>query len=127
MTQHFPTRQLRFFLTAPSPCPYLPGRYERKVFAHLPLADGPAVLTLLEMVTTALVARGLNPDTSSWDAWRNEDGRWTVQLAWTAGRSDNVAHFRFVPGVHGGTVTAELTGERLTPFELTRASYGDAA
>ena len=43
MTQHFPTRQLRFFLTAPSPCPYLPGRFERKVFAHLPLADGPSV------------------------------------------------------------------------------------
>ncbi|MGH6992158.1 MAG: arginyltransferase, partial [Caulobacteraceae bacterium] len=25
MTRHFPTRRLRFFLTAPSPCPYLPG------------------------------------------------------------------------------------------------------
>lgn len=43
MTQHFPTRQLRFFLTAPSPCPYLPDRFERKVFAHLPLSDGPSV------------------------------------------------------------------------------------
>ena len=43
MTQHFPTRQLRFFLTAPSPCPYLPGREERKVFAHLPLLDGASV------------------------------------------------------------------------------------
>jgi leucyl-tRNA---protein transferase len=43
VTQHFPTRQLRFFLTAPSPCPYLPGRQERKVFAHLPLTDGPQV------------------------------------------------------------------------------------
>ena len=43
MTQHFPTRQLRFFLTAPSPCPYLPGREERKVFAHLPLLDGAIV------------------------------------------------------------------------------------
>jgi arginine-tRNA-protein transferase len=40
VTQHFPTRQLRFFLTAPAPCPYLPGREERKVFAHLPLLDG---------------------------------------------------------------------------------------
>ena len=29
--------------------------------------------------------------------------------------------------LNGGTITAELTGERLTPFELTRASYGDAA
>ncbi len=43
MTQHFPTRQLRFFLTAPSPCPYLPGREERKVFAHLPMLDGASV------------------------------------------------------------------------------------
>ncbi|MDO1558724.1 arginyltransferase [Brevundimonas sp. 2R-24] len=40
MTQHFPTRQLRFFLTAPTPCPYLPGKEERKVFTHLPLTDG---------------------------------------------------------------------------------------
>ena len=66
--------------------------------AHPVLADGPAVLTLLETVTAALVARGLNPDETHWDAWRNEDGRWTVQLAWKAGRSDNVAHFRFTPG-----------------------------
>ena len=65
--------------------------------AHPVLADGPAVLTLLETVTTALVARGLDPDAIDWDAWRNEDGRWTVQLAWKAGRSDNVAHFRFTP------------------------------
>ena len=74
--------------------------------AHPVLGDGPAVLTLLETVTSALVARGLNPDTTTWDAWRNEDGRWTVQLAWKAGRSDNVAHFRFTPGAHGGTATA---------------------
>ncbi len=74
--------------------------------AHPVLADGPAVLTLLESVTAALVNRGLNPDDTAWDSWRNEDGRWTVQLAWKAGRSDNVAHFRFVPGAHGGTVTA---------------------
>lgn len=43
MTQHVPSRQLRFFLTAPSPCPYLPGKEERKVFAHLPLLDGALV------------------------------------------------------------------------------------
>lgn len=74
--------------------------------AHPVLADGPAVLTLLEMVTTALVARGLDPDAAAWDAWRNEDSRWTVQLTWKAGRSDIQAHFRFTPGAHGGTVTA---------------------
>ena len=74
--------------------------------AHPVLADGPSVLTLLETVTTALVARGLNPDATDWDAWRNEDGRWTVQMGWKAGLSDNVAHFRFAPGAHGGTITA---------------------
>jgi hypothetical protein len=74
--------------------------------AHPMLADGPAVLTLLETVSAALVARGLEPDRLSWDAWRNEDSRWTVQLAWKVGRSDNIAHFSFAPGAHGGTVTA---------------------
>jgi hypothetical protein len=74
--------------------------------AHPVLADGPSVLTLLETATSALVARGLDPDDTSWDAWRNEDGRWTVQMGWKAGMSDNVAHFRFTPGAHGGTVTA---------------------
>jgi hypothetical protein len=70
------------------------------------LADGPSVRTLLETVATALVGRGLDHAATSWDAWRNADGRWTVQLTWQAGLSENVAHFRFVPGAHGGTATA---------------------
>jgi len=74
--------------------------------AHPVLADGPSVLTLLETVTQSLVARGLDPEATNWDAWRNEDGRWTVQLAWKAGMSDVQAHFRYTPGAHGGTVTA---------------------
>src|ERR1700737_2995607 len=44
--------------------------------AHPVLADGPSVMTLLETVTSALVARGLDPEDTSWDAWRNEEGRW---------------------------------------------------
>ena len=50
MTQHFATRQLRFFLTAPTPCPYLPGRDERKVFTHLPLSEGPSVNDALTQI-----------------------------------------------------------------------------
>ncbi len=73
--------------------------------AHPVLSDGPSVLTLLETITTALISRGLDPTATNWDAWRNEDGRWTVQLAWKAGKSDLHAHFRFTPGSHGGTVT----------------------
>ena len=74
--------------------------------SHPVLADGPAVHTLLETVATALVARGLDHDATTWDAWKNADGRWTVQLTWQVGLSENVAHFRFMPGAHGGTATA---------------------
>jgi len=89
--------------------PVLLERYraaELATAAHPMLADGPAVLTLLETVTAGLVGRGLDPDKLSWDAWRGEDNRWTVQLTWLAGRSENVAHFGFAPGAHGGTVSA---------------------
>jgi arginine-tRNA-protein transferase len=34
VTEH-PRDTPQFYLTAPSPCPYLPGREERKVFTHL--------------------------------------------------------------------------------------------
>jgi Protein of unknown function (DUF3071) len=74
--------------------------------AHPQLADGPSVMTLLETVSTAMITRGLPTDKLSWDAWRTEDNRWTVQLAWKMGRSDNLAHFCFTPGAHGGIVTA---------------------
>jgi arginine-tRNA-protein transferase len=32
---HQPTETPQFYLTAPAPCPYLPGKAERKVFTHL--------------------------------------------------------------------------------------------
>jgi leucyl-tRNA---protein transferase len=50
VTHHFASRQLRFFLTAPAPCPYLPEKVERKVFAHLPMADGPTVNDTLTQI-----------------------------------------------------------------------------
>jgi len=43
LTRPFSAKQLPFFLTAPSPCPYLPGRMERKVFTKLDLVDGPGL------------------------------------------------------------------------------------
>lgn len=50
LTHHFATRSLRFYLTAPTPCPYLPGRDERKVFAHLPQGEGPNINDALSQV-----------------------------------------------------------------------------
>lgn len=43
MTHSQPTRQIPFFLTAESPCPYLPGRMERKVFTRIDPGEGPAL------------------------------------------------------------------------------------
>ncbi len=85
--------------------------------AHPVLADGPTVETLLETITAALSDRGLSAKDTSWDAWRNDDGRWIVRMGWHAGLSENFAHFRFTPGAHGGTVTAvdEAASELIDP------------
>ena len=74
--------------------------------AHPVLAEGPTVETLKETINSALTQRGLSAKDITWDAWRNEDGRWTVRMGWQAGLSENFAHFKFTPGAHGGTVTA---------------------
>lgn len=37
----------QFFITAPTPCPYLPGKFERKVFTHLVGADSRGLNTML--------------------------------------------------------------------------------
>lgn len=41
MTQPFDPNRLQFYLTIPSPCPYLPGRMERKIFTQLEPLTGP--------------------------------------------------------------------------------------
>lgn len=41
MSHPFDPNQLQFFLTIPAPCPYLPGRMERKIFTQLDPLDGP--------------------------------------------------------------------------------------
>lgn len=90
---------------------------EMSTAAHPVLADGPAVETLKETITAALASRGLSAQNTSWDAWRNDDGRWMIRMGWQAGLSENFAHFRFTPGAHGGTVTAidEAASELIDP------------
>ncbi|SHH01535.1 septation protein SepH [Streptoalloteichus hindustanus] len=74
--------------------------------AHPVRADGPDVQTLGEVVAHSFGLRGQDYSQVNWDSWRGEDGKWVVQLRWTAGRSDNSAHWVYHPGAHGGTVTA---------------------
>ncbi len=47
MTHFSPTPSPQFFLTAPSPCPYIEGQFERKVFTHLVGDKAPGMNDLL--------------------------------------------------------------------------------
>gem|GEM_PF-1355948 len=73
--------------------------------AHPVRKDGPAVETLIEVVSAAFAERGHNIDIAEWDAWKDEKGYWVAQLQWQAGRSVIAAHWRFQPDAHGGSVT----------------------
>lgn len=68
--------------------------------------NGPAEQSLDEIVTAAFRSRGLDAESGEWDAWRNTEGEWIVQLAWQVGRSDNAAHWRLYKEGLGGTLTA---------------------
>src|SRR5690606_26154851 len=73
--------------------------------AHPVRPDGPAVETLIEVVTAAFTARGHTLDNAEWDAWKDEKGFWVAQLQWQNGRSEIAAHWRYQPDAHGGTVS----------------------
>jgi len=85
--------------------------------AHPIRDDGPDVRTLGEVVANTFGQRGQDYTAVGWDSWKGEDGKWVVQLRWTAGRSDNRAHWTFHPGAHGGTVTVldELAADLIDP------------
>lgn len=79
---------------------------ERAQRAHPVREDGPDVQTLGEVVAHTFGMRGHDYTETNWDAWRGEDGKWVIQLRWTAGRSENTAYWVFHPGPQGGTVAS---------------------
>jgi len=52
-----------------------------------------AAIPLGEIVTERLEARGVAADTLDWDAWRRDDGRWTVRLGYHAGGKQSCAQW----------------------------------
>ena len=48
-----------------------------------------------EVVADNLEAKGVSPDDIRWDAWRDEDRRWTVQASWILDGAERQAHFNF--------------------------------
>src|SRR5699024_9766656 len=56
--------------------------------------EGPA-RRLGQVVTERLRGRGVDPASATWDAWRREDGRWSVTTAYRSGEHERIARFVF--------------------------------
>ncbi len=57
--------------------------------------DAVAHRSLRAVVTDRLLSRGVDVDTVDWDAWRNEDRRWTVRLSYESGSAHRQADFTY--------------------------------
>ena len=75
-------------------------RAQRASIRRRPTESGGAgARTLGDAVGSHLRGRNVDPDTVSWDAWRREDGRWTLTGSYTTGDRVGAAHFSFdAPG-----------------------------
>jgi hypothetical protein len=76
-------------------------RAQRASIRRRPVEAGPTstARTLGDAVGTHLRAQNVDPDTVSWDAWRREDGRWTLTASYTTTGRVGAAHFSFdAPG-----------------------------
>jgi hypothetical protein len=88
-------------------------------FVRRPSSDG-STRKLTDVVAEKLRGRGLDPSTAEWDAWRRDDGRWSVQASYQSGGRAHSA--TFVYDAVGRYSIAEddeakwLTGEK----QLTR-------
>lgn len=59
------------------------------------IRDAEGEASLEEVVSHRLAERGVDAEDLRWDSWRTEDDRWTVMLAYPAGRGDQVATWTF--------------------------------
>ncbi|MDO5076275.1 septation protein SepH [Corynebacterium sp.] len=59
--------------------------------------DGPASLTLWEILATAFAARDIDLTTSKWDSYRDQSGQWVVKVSWKSGISENSAEWSYHP------------------------------
>ncbi len=56
--------------------------------------EGPA-RRLSDVVAERLRSRGVDTSTAQWDAWRRDDGRWSVQATYQSGERERTALFVF--------------------------------
>lgn len=79
--------------------------------------DGPAKLTLWEILATAFAARGQELADASWDAYRDSNGQWIVTVTWNVGHTTNVAEWSYqAEGLSAITISRnELAAELVDP------------
>lgn len=63
--------------------------------SHPVREDGPAKLTLSEVLSAAFGARGHSLSAAQWDAFREPDGEWVIRVSWQAGLSENEAEWTY--------------------------------
>lgn len=96
--------------------------------------DGPAKLSLFEILATAFAARGHSLSEAEWDATRQPGDAWVVHLRWRAGLTENEAQWTLQRSM-GATastearngVAADLTDPNFVQpvRSLTAVSAGD--
>jgi hypothetical protein len=81
-------------------------------------------------VAQRLTADDLDPEDVEWDAWRRDDGRWTLVAAYDAAGGPERAEFVYDAAGRYVTATDEssrrLVGERLTPASPPATPVADA-
>lgn len=99
--------------------------------SHPVREDGPATLTLFEILSTAFAARGHSLAEATWDAYRIKGEPWTVRVSWTAGLSQNEAEWTLKQSmgspdtaVARNTVAADLTDPDFVQPVRTLTSLG---
>lgn len=79
-----------------------------------PGGEGPGTV-LDDLVSTHLAGQGSDEGEVGWDAWRRDDGRWTVAATWRSGAKARAARWVF-----------DAAGRSVTPDgEAARALSGD--
>lgn len=90
---------------------------------------GEGARTLGEAVSTHLRARDVDPAGVDWDAWRREDGRWTLIGGYATAERQGIATFSY--DVPGNFVTLEdddarwLVGETVTDAAAATPAHDD--
>lgn len=99
--------------------------------SHPVREDGPAKLTLWEVLATAFAARGHSVADTNWDSYREVGGHWIIRVTWQAGLSENLAEWAFINPASSSSTTearnpiaADLTDPDFVQHVRTLTSVG---